>query len=133
DCGLREVQYDALPDRARCRLPEMPGIQGLPAERRHRRLQTRRRSGQVAEYGRQEGRPVMRFLRRVCIGLFGIAVGSAALAQGGSTAASQNLSNASQASLAAPGFVVAGSSELIRSSAQLTVVAVQTVGESAVI
>ena len=62
-----------------------------------------------------------------------IAVAPAAMAQGGSTRGSQNLSNASAASIAASGFVVAGSSELIQGSANLTVTALQAAGESVVI
>jgi hypothetical protein len=65
--------------------------------------------------------------------LFGISAAPAALAQDSVTRASQGLSNASAASLAASGFVVAGSSELIQSSANLTVMALQAAGESVVI
>ena len=54
----------------------------------------------------------MRLVRTLLLGFFGITTGSAALAQGPT-----NASAASQASLAASGFVVAGSSELIRGSA----------------
>ena len=70
----------------------------------------------------------MKPVRALLVVFLGATIASAALAQGPS-----NASAASQASLAASGFVVAGSSELIRGSAQLTVVAVQTVGESVVI
>lgn len=75
----------------------------------------------------------MRLVGSLLIGFLGIVVSSAAVAQDGSARASQSLSNASEASLAASGFVVAGSTELIHTSAQLTVMAVQAAGESVVI
>jgi len=56
-----------------------------------------------------------------------------ALAQGGSAAPSQTLSNASAASLIGSGFVVAGASQLIQGSAQLTVTALEAAGESVVV
>lgn len=62
-----------------------------------------------------------------------VASAPGAYAQGGSTRGSQNLSNASAASIAASGFVVAGSSELIQTSANLTVSAIEAAGESVVI
>jgi hypothetical protein len=57
----------------------------------------------------------------------------AALAQGGSTGFSQSLSNASNASLIGSGFVVAGTSQLIHGSAQLTVTALEAAGEAVVV
>src|SRR5258706_6515417 len=116
-----------MPDRARRRLPEMPGVQSLTIERRHRRLQARQRSTKAAECGHAEGRQAMKLVQSLLIGLF--AVCSAATAQDSLTRASQGLSNASEGSLAASGFVVAGSAELIATSAQLRVMAVQGVGE----
>jgi hypothetical protein len=66
--------------------------------------------------------------------VFGFVVACAASAQGlSSVRGSLALSNASQASLAASGFLVTGSAEMIDASAQFTVQAVQAAGESAVI
>ena len=70
---------------------------------------------------------------RLAAGILGFAAACAASAQGLSTRGSLALSNASAASLAASGFVVTGSIELIAASAELTVQAVQAAGESAVI
>lgn len=56
-----------------------------------------------------------------------------ALPQGGNTAPSQTLSNASNASLIGSGFVVAGTSQLIQGGAQLTVTALEAAGESVVV
>jgi hypothetical protein len=64
---------------------------------------------------------------------FLVASTPSAFAQGSSTRGSQNSSNASAASLAASGFVVAGSAELIASGAQLTIMAIQATGETVVI
>jgi len=63
----------------------------------------------------------------------GFAFAGSALAQDSLTRGSQGMSNASAASLAASGFVVAGSSELIHASAALTVTALQVAGETVVI
>jgi len=71
----------------------------------------------------------MRLVLSLLLGLFS----PAALAQDSLTRGSQGLSNASAASLAASGFVVAGSSELIQTSANLTVTALQVAGETVVI
>jgi len=71
---------------------------------------------------------------RLFAAVFGFAIACAASAQGLSTIhGSLALSNMSQASLAASGFIVAGSAEMIDASAQLTVLAVQAAGESAVL
>ena len=70
---------------------------------------------------------------RLATGILVFIFTGAASAQGLSTRGSIALSNASAASLAASGFVVTGSIELIAASAELTVQAVQAAGESAVI
>jgi hypothetical protein len=75
----------------------------------------------------------MKIMKSLFIAVLGIVFSVSALAQGGSTRGSQTLSNASAASVAASGFVVAGSSELIQTSANLTVTAIQAAGESVVI
>jgi hypothetical protein len=74
----------------------------------------------------------MRLPLSLLIALLGTIVGPA-VAQDSLTRGSQGLSNASAASLAASGFVVAGSSELIQTSANLTVTALQIAGETVVI
>ena len=74
----------------------------------------------------------MKIATYLAAGFLGLCIALSAAAQS-STTGSQNLSNASEASLAASGFVVAGSSELITTSAQLTVMAMQSVGETVVI
>ena len=65
--------------------------------------------------------------------LFSASAATGALAQGGSMGFSQTLSNASTASLIGSGFVVAGASQVIQGSAQLTVTALQAAGESVIV
>jgi hypothetical protein len=65
--------------------------------------------------------------------LMSASAATGALAQGGSTASSQTLSNASGASLVGSAFVVAGALQLIQGSAQLTVTALEAAGESVVV
>lgn len=70
---------------------------------------------------------------RWAIGILGLVGACAASAQGLSTRGSLALSNASAASLAGSGLIVAGTIEIIGASAELTVHAVQAAGESTVI
>src|SRR5688572_21806237 len=70
---------------------------------------------------------------RLAIGIVALVAACAASAHGLSTRGSLALSNASAASLAGSGFIVAGSIEIIGASAELTVHAVQAAGESTVI
>jgi len=75
----------------------------------------------------------MKLLRSLMAAMVVIAISPTVHAQDSLTRGSQGLSNASGASLAASGFVVAGSSELIQTSANLTVMALQSAGETVVI
>lgn len=75
----------------------------------------------------------MRFVRSLMVVFLGFTAASTATAQDPSARGQRSPSNASEASLAASGFVVAGSAELIATSAQLSILAIQATGETVVI
>ena len=76
-------------------------------------------------------RNLMKIAANLIAGCVGFCIALPVAAQ--SMTRGSTLSEASSASLAASGFVVAGSSELISGSAQLSVMAIQAAGETVVI